>query len=247
MYILFSKFLNELPEDSFDDERIFILKSFTYWNQEKIDVKLVFKYEKGNYILVYKIPFTAQKEKIFSEKNKNELLKSIYHSGLDILKETLKKQNIIYNVENEITHSIMDTEYETYSFFWPKDYGQSSRLEVWTYEKNKYEVFSRVGKDNLIYSKKYLKNVIVNVRSVIKDGYLESLIPKEETISEEDYGYIPSSQESITVKAYLNEKLTEKFRKEYDDENHYIHLYHNMGRKEHLKDDKEYKKILNNE
>lgn len=232
-FIDFCKFLLEVNGNTIIGEYFFTIEKFAIWQDKSVDVELkIHIANKYNCSFECKLPYFEKWITIYKESSLERLYKVIFSYGLQEIFSKYKEYYILYQIITNKSMLLVDKETSInpkYSIFQYEN-DLPTKIKIWTYTKDKSEVISRIGRDNLIHSEIYTKHYIVFYSEVIEDEYLYSLVPNEQTIFEDDKGYIPSMSELITENVTLNTKITESFAKKYDSLLHYKFLIDNKKR-----------------
>lgn len=244
----FFVFLSSIPSTEQKYEAFFILKHSAFWKEktENVDLRISIK-RVSIYTLSCKIPESDVWVELFKGDSKENLLEKILRDGLGKISDIFKKYCILNRIQQNEKISINEFEINgniTLFRYEPRSFGFGTPFSIWKYEKSSIEIISRIGKDNRIESESLIKYFIVIGRCVVKDDYLESLLPKEYEISETEYGYVSSQPKSISEKVLNDSKETAMFLEKYNAISHYQYLKE-KGRKIKYEDQDLYKKNVN--
>lgn len=221
--------LEQKPENyfTFKYKVFFTLKNFTGWKDDNCNVDLKIEIRRITYILSCKVPESEVWIDIFHGRNKELFLEKFFKSGFKKISELFFNKSILSKFQYNEKISIMDYEKKrSYTLFRYEDnsFGFGSPFTIWKYDKSSSEVISRVGKDNRIQTVNLFKYFIEIGGYIIKDDYLEGLLPKEYTVFDVDYGYISSQSVRITENVIKDNEQTSLFYEKYNGISHYKYL-----------------------
>lgn len=221
--------LEQKPENyfTFKYKAFFTLKNFTRWKDDNCNVDLKIEIRRITYILSCKVPESEVWIDIFHGRNKELFLEKFFKSGLKKISELFFNKSILSKFQQNERISIVDYEKKrsyTLFRFEHNTFGFGSPFTIWKYDKSSSEVISKVGKDNRIETENLFKYFIEVGGYIIKDDYLEGLLPKEYTVFDVDYGYISSQSVRITENVIKDNEQTSLFYEKYNGISHYKYL-----------------------
>ena len=247
-YNEFIEFLSLIPSTGQKYEAFFTLENFAFWKEKKENIELKISINKFfNHILSCKIPETEVWVELFYGPSKENILEKIFKQGFDKkISDIFAKYCVLNRIQQNEKISINEFEMKVNNSLFryePNSFGFGKLFSIWKYEKSFVEIISRIGKDNRIESERLIKYFVVIGRLIVKDDYLESLLPKEYEISETDYGYVSSQPKSISEKVLKDSQETAMFLERYNAISHYQYLK-KTGRKIKYEDNDLYKKNI---
>lgn len=216
-YINFNEFLSNIPSEKTFKEIKFNGKEFARRKLNKIDIEFKVFNSNNYYHLACKMPYTLKWKNIHYGFTKEGLLRSVYENGLKKMNQYLDEDYIIYQINNNISQSINDSE----KWMGTSIYEPLSFIKIGTYKKECIEVSSRgVGKDCRLTSYGFIKYCFLINNDIINDEYLNKFLPPQREFKEIDYGYISSGGKSINETVEINKKLPERLLKNYNRDEH---------------------------
>lgn len=227
-YIEFIDFLSLALKNKQKHEDFFTLKYFMVWKEkyEHVDLKITTEGIRV-YILYCKIPETELWIPLIDSYDKEGLVEKILKNGLSSISDIFREYCILNRIQHNEKISINEFEITRDTNFFkyePHNLRYYSCFSVWKYEKTSCIVVSRIGKDNRIESESLIRYYVVCNCFIIKDDYLESLLPKECLFSEMDYGYVSSQTNLVSEKVIKDSQETAIFLEKYNVISHYQYL-----------------------
>jgi hypothetical protein len=237
----FLEFLSLIPSNQKNYDNFFKLEHFAFWFDKYEDLNLKVSILNSNdYSLSCNIPDSELWIEVFNGYSKENLLEEIFKYGLEKVQKILNEHCLLRKVQDDQKMSVEEFESKRDLSLFCLEHSIVKLFSIWQYKKTSVETVSRIGKDNRIETECFIKYLVVIGNEIIDDDYLKSLLPKERTTYDTDYGFVASHSKNTTEQVIKDLAIHKLFTEKYNDVLHFNYLTKN-GRKIKQKDSSYYK------